>query len=331
MNNMHVFKSIVSSTHRRLPRIATKRTTLVIVLSAMFSMLGSITLSSSAFWGSISSGRTAIASVIRPTTAQAATQMPTQKSASTPTQTPLPAPVLAYPLYSGNAHLPEIALTFDDGPNPIYTPQILALLQEYRVKATFFDVGYLVTDYPNLVRQEYSAGNSVGNHSWSHPELTLLSASAIWSQLTRTSTAIQATIGVRPTLFRPPYGAINGTVLAEANYLGVTTVLWNDSAGDWALPGVSVIASKILRQAGNGAIILLHDGGGNRSQSVAALPIIITALEHRGFTFVTIQQMVDDLKASTSQVALISPLTQTTISKTIEGTLAAWRRKTYVI
>ena len=326
---MHIYKSIVSLPHRNLPRINKKRTTIVIVLSVMLSVFGSITLSSSAFWNSAWPRLAAITSITRPTATQVATQMPNQTPTPSSTKTPVHAPPLDYPLYSGNTHLPEIALTFDDGPNPIYTPQILAMLQKYRVKATFFDVGYLVIDYPNLVRQEYNAGNVVGNHSWSHPELTLLSASAILSQLTRTSNAIQATIGVRPTFFRPPYGAINRTVLAEANTLGVTTVLWNDSAGDWILPGVSAIASKILHLTRNGGIILLHDGGGDRSQTVAALPIIITALENRGFSFVTIQQLVDDLKASPSQAPLTSSLAKTVVSQPIDGTLPSWRRKIY--
>jgi len=297
---MHTFKSMVSLRNRPLSRIGKKRTTIVIVLGVILSMLGSITLSSCTVRDTISSRTTGITPFNGPTGAQAATRIPTRKPTSTHTKMLVHAPVLDHPLFSGNPHLPEIALTFDDGPNPFYTPQILAILQKYRVKATFFDVGYLVADYPNLVRQEFNAGNTVGNHSWSHPELTLLSAADILSQLTRTSDAIQATLGVRPTFFRPPYGAMNRTVLAEAHSLAVTTVLWNDSAGDWALPGASAIASKILLQARNGTIILLHDGGGNRSQTVAALPIIITTLEKRGFKLVTIQQMVDDLWASTS-------------------------------
>jgi len=140
-------------------------------------------------------------------------------------------------------------------------------------------------------------------YSWSHSELTLLSASAILSQFTSTSYVIQTALGVRPTFFRPPYGAMNNIVLAQAKSLELTTVLWNDTAGDWALPGVSQITYGILRLASYGGIILLHDGGGNRAQTVAALPAIITTLEHRGFKFVTIQQLVDDLQAPRSQSA----------------------------
>ena len=237
---------------------------------------------------------------------------------------------LSYPLFYGNTRLPEVALTFDDGPNPYYTPQILAILQHYGVQATFFDVGYLVRDLPNIVRQEYNNGNTVANHSWSHPELTRLTASAILSQLTSTSDAIQAAIGVRPTFFRPPYGAFNRAVLEQASHLGVTTVLWNDTAEDWTLPGVSFIVNKILRLAHAGAIILLHDGGGNRAQTVAALPTIIMDLENRGFSLVTLQRLVGDLPAPTSQSAYSGTLSNTTFSteKTTPAEPLAWRRET---
>ena len=288
-----------------------QRAMIVITLSVTIVMLGSLTLTTDASWHNASSHRTTSTPVSRHTAVATPTHTPTPKPTLTPTLTPTQAPVhttqLGYPLFYGNSHLPEIALTFDDGPNPFYTSQVLAVLQHYRVKATFFDVGYLVADYPNLVRQEYNQGNVVGNHSWSHPELTLLSASAIQSQIASTSAAIQTAIGVKPTLFRPPYGSMNHTVLAEAYSLGVTTVLWDASAGDWSLPGVSVIVSRILHYVHNGAIILLHDGGGNRAQTVAALPILISILENRGFSFVTIPQLIDDLATSSPHSGVISP------------------------
>ena len=282
----------------RLSRTINKRVMMVIVLSAILVVLGSITLTSSAFWKKTPSYITSITSNTSGTThtvVAAHTQIPATKPILTPNKTRVHAPVLGYPLFNGNTHLPEIALTFDDGPNPFYTPQVLAILQKYGIKATFFDVGYLVADYPYIVRQEYNEGNTVANHSWSHLVLTYLSAQAILSQLTSTTNAIQAAIGVRPTFFRPPYGATNNTVLAQARHLGYTTVLWDGSAEDWKVPGVSVIINKLLSYARNGAILLLHDGGGNRAQTVAALPTIITTLENRGYKFVTIQQLVDDL------------------------------------
>ncbi|SRR5260221_3196108 len=229
----------------------------------------------------------------------------------TPTPVPSPSPTGPLPpllfqaiaklqaqnrlLYSGNASLPEIALTFDDGPNPYYTPLILRILQKYSVKATFFCIGRQVAAYPALVKQEYKAGHVIGNHSWSHPDMALLSAASIRLQLVSTSNAIQEVTGVQPIYFRPPYGIMSVPVLTQAYHLGLTTVIWNDEARDWQLPGMSVIVKRIFGLARNGAIILMHDGGGNRSQTVAALPYIIRGLRSRGFRLVTIAQMMQDL------------------------------------
>ncbi|TMC60586.1 MAG: polysaccharide deacetylase family protein [Chloroflexota bacterium] len=214
-------------------------------------------------------------------------------------------------LYTGNRYLREIALTFDDGPNPYYTPQVLAVLQRYGVKASFFCIGRQVASYPDLVKQEYADGNLVGNHSWSHPNLALLSSDEIDSQINLTSNAIQQVIGVRPTLFRPPYGVVNARVLSKANLLGLTTIIWSDEARDWTTPGTSVIVSRILSLAGDGAIILMHDGGGDRSQTVAALPAIITTLRLRGYQFVTLQQMLKDLpkRPASTQAPIFVPTT----------------------
>jgi peptidoglycan/xylan/chitin deacetylase (PgdA/CDA1 family) len=326
---MGTFNFPISVAHRQLFRAGNKRIMIVIVLSIILAMLGSITLATSEFLHKASSHVTTKTSITRHAAVQTQTLIPVQKPTPSPTRPPKHVPVLGYPLFNGNTHLPEIALTFDDGPNPFYTPQILAILQRYGVKATFFDVGYLVVDYPSIVRQEYNQGNIVANHSWSHPQLTLLSAPAILSQITSASHAIQAAIGARPTFFRPPYGAMNRTVLAEARYAGDTTVLWDDTAEDWRLPGVAFIVSKILRLARDGAIILMHDGGGNRAQTVAALPIIITALKNRGFHFATMPQLVEDLVVPPSQSAYSNILSGTKISLTSTTELLAWKRKIY--
>lgn len=197
--------------------------------------------------------------------------------------------------YQGNSALPEIALTFDDGPDSTYTPQVLAILKAYHVPATFFTVGSLVQSYPALVRQEIADGHAVGNHSWSHPDLSRLSAGEIQSQIQRTSDILEQVTGRRPVYFRPPYGNVSSGVVTAANTLGLTTVLWDDEARDWALPGAPVIVTRILNLAGNGAIILMHDGGGNRSQTVAALPTIIAQLMARGYTFVSMDELMQHL------------------------------------
>jgi peptidoglycan-N-acetylglucosamine deacetylase len=200
-------------------------------------------------------------------------------------------------LYSGNMRLGEIALTFDDGPDPNYTPQILDVLQRYGIKATFFCIGRQVKEYPRIVRQEHEAGHVIGNHSWTHSDLGLLPASDLPSELNLTFSAIQEVTGVQSAFFRPPFGSLSTQLLTQASCLGVTTVMWNagEEARDYASPGVAFIVHRILNLVRNGTIILMHDGGGDRSQTVEALPTIIQRLQDRGFQFVTIQQMVDGL------------------------------------
>ena len=163
-----------------------------------------------------------------------------------------------YPISSGNKALPEIALTFDDGPNPYYTPQILAILQQFGIGATFFDIGYLAKDYPALVQQEYRAGHIVGQHSWSHPDLTRLSASNVRYQLATASDAIQSATGRRPAFFRPPYGSINSTVMQQAKTMNLSTILWNDDPRDWSLPGVNIIIQRAVGQAHDGTIVTMQ-------------------------------------------------------------------------
>ena len=180
----------------------------------------------------------------------------------------------------------SVALTFDDGPST-FTPQILNVLQQSGVRATFFEVGQQVQARPGLTQEAYQAGDVIGNHSWSHPNLTLLTPSQVQGQLSRTSAAIQQATGVSPTLFRPPYGATNTTISATAEQLGLRPVLWNVDSLDWERPGVNAIVRNVLSTANNGSIVLMHDGGGDRSETVQALPQIIAALQQRGFVFVT--------------------------------------------
>lgn len=232
----------------------------------------------------------------------------TSPPAPSPTPPPLPAPIEPFPtilgaqiatleahdrfFYRGNPNLPEVALTFDDGPSPAYTPQILEILRRYHVQATFFDIGRLVKLYPDLARQEVADGNLIGNHTWSHPYLPVLSLKQIQKQIADTSATIWQVTGTRPLFIRPPYGAVSANALTAINSFGMTTVIWDNEAQDWSIPGTQVIITRILNLAVNGAIILLHDGGGNRSQTVAALPIIIQQLQARHYRFATMEQLV---------------------------------------
>ena len=206
-----------------------------------------------------------------------------------------PQPQVSEAIFSqGDGSQPEIALTFDDGPDLTYTPQVLSILQQYNVHATFFTVGDHVQAYPGLTQQEYANGNIVGNHSWDHPDLTTLSADDIHAQLSNTSDVIQSATGVRPVFFRPPYGAYNYQTLNQASSLGLTTVTWSVDTEDWQRPGSSAIIDTVLTDAQNGSVILMHDGGGDRSETVEALPTIITKLQEKGFRLVTLQQLVTD-------------------------------------
>ena len=187
---------------------------------------------------------------------------------------------------------PEVALTFDDGPNPVFTPQVLHVLEQYGVKATFFCIGERVQTYPGLVQQIQQAGDTIGVHGWDHSDLTKLSPDEIDQQLRSTSMAIQQATGTSPSFFRPPYGSTNNEVVDSASALGLTQVLWTTNTNDWQRPGVEAIVNAALTNVQGGSIILMHDGGGNRSETVEALPQIITGLQQRGFTFVTVDQLL---------------------------------------
>lgn len=192
------------------------------------------------------------------------------------------------PVSQHNTASPEIALTFDDGPNPPYTSQIVSILHQYGVPATFFVTGTQALVYPQLVQQEAAARNVIGDHTWNHPQLTTLPADQIRWQLDSTAQVIQQETGHRPALMRPPYGSLNAIVRGQITQDGYTPILWNIDTLDWQRPGSAVIAQRVLSQASNGSIVLMHDGGGDRSQTVAALPAIITTLMQRGFHFVTV-------------------------------------------
>jgi peptidoglycan-N-acetylglucosamine deacetylase len=223
---------------------------------------------------------------------------PTRASALIPAHIPTPAYTLPHQpiaMSNGNQALPEIALTFDDGPDPVYGPQIQALLVRYRVPATFFYVGELVERYPEITAQAERAGFAIGNHSWDHSELPLLSSDQVQSELSQTNNAIFNATGVRPTLMRPPYGAVTPAIEQQSAQVDLSTILWDVDPQDWARPGANVITQRVLTNAHDGAIVLLHEGGGDRSQTVAALEPIIPALSQSGYHFVTIPQMIADL------------------------------------
>jgi peptidoglycan-N-acetylglucosamine deacetylase len=179
-----------------------------------------------------------------------------------------------------------VYITFDDGPS-VYTPQVLNVLSQYGVHATFFEVGQMVAAHPSLTSQVYRRGNSVQNHTWSHPDLRKLTAAQFAYQVSATDRQILSHTGYRPCCLRPPYGAVNSTVRARAAGLGKKIALWTVDPRDWSRPGAAAIRSRVLSQVRPGSVVLLHDGGGDRSQTVAALGGILRTLKARGYTFAT--------------------------------------------
>ena len=189
------------------------------------------------------------------------------------------------PVFNGSRRHKRVALTFDDGPSE-YTPKVLHVLKREHAKATFFEIGEQVPGLAENSRAVLASGNELGNHSLhheSHPGR---------ASMAETNRRIKAATGFEPCLFRPPGGAFNSRVVADAHRLGMTTVVWNVDPRDWSRPGTSAIYSRVVSATRPGSIVIMHDGGGNRSETVAALPRIIHTLRHRGYSFVTVTKLL---------------------------------------
>ncbi len=188
----------------------------------------------------------------------------------------------------------EIALTFDDG--PWYdTPQFLDILERYHVPATFFEIGEEISTYGEggaIERRMLADGDMVGDHTWSHPDVSGAGAFAQGQILSAASAIRAATHGFTPCLFRAPGGAVSSALISEARSLGFTTIEWDIDTVDWSRPGTATIEQRAIGGAHPGAIILQHDGGGDRSETLAALPDEITTLLRRGYHFVTVTQLL---------------------------------------
>ncbi len=207
-----------------------------------------------------------------------------------------------YPIlyHQGAGGYHEVAITFDDGPDPEWTPKILDLLRERGVKAAFFVVGKNCEDYPALVERILREGHEIGNHTYSHRNLAIMSEWQMELELTATERLIESITGYSTTLFRPPYNAdSNPTDIAELaplrlaqEKLGYTIVLEKIDPQDWSEPGTEEIVQRVKDQRGDGNIILLHDAGGDRDQTVAALPQIIDYLQARGDRIVSLSELL---------------------------------------
>jgi peptidoglycan-N-acetylglucosamine deacetylase len=181
-----------------------------------------------------------------------------------------------------------VALTFDDGPDPVFTPRVLDVLSHYQVSATFFMVGWEAAASPDLVKRVVAGGNGVGSHTWNHVDLTRLSDAGMTVQVDRTAALLSFETGRKVNCIRPPQGHENPGLVRRLSARGLTTVLWSTDTRDWTRPGTDTIVRSALANLSPGTIILLHDGGGDRSETVAALPRIIESVLSQGYRLVPI-------------------------------------------
>lgn len=236
-----------------------------------------------------------------------ATERPTPRSASTEPSTPGHPVPAAEPLEEGqepetdedivyyrrrNDRM-EIALSFDDGPHPVYTREILSILEEYGVTATFFMVGENVSYYPDVAADVLAAGHEVGNHSYDHCRLTRLDESGIRDEVVRCEEALFTLDEYRPHLLRPPEGAMNEAVRRVAQEGDYRLILWDVDTRDWAHTPAQTIADHVLSSVQAGDIILMHDYIGHDSPTPAALRRLLPALLEQGYHFVTVSQLID--------------------------------------
>jgi len=178
-----------------------------------------------------------------------------------------------------------VALTFDDGPSD-YTPEFLRVLREEDVPGTFFEVGQEMPGREDVMRQVLAEGNELGDHTMNHVEYPG------YAQIAGAAARIEAYTHFQPCLFRPPGGGVDSSVIASAGDLGMRTINWDVDPRDWSNPGTGAIYSNIVSHARPGSIVLMHDGGGSRGETLAALPQVIDNLRARGYRFATVSELL---------------------------------------
>jgi peptidoglycan-N-acetylglucosamine deacetylase len=191
------------------------------------------------------------------------------------------------PMYTIQDGPKVVALTIDDGPSPIYTPQILRILRQYGITASFSMIGQNAATFPGIAREVAAAGHMIVNHTWNHENLGRMKAAAVRDEISRATDAILAATGKHPSMFRAPYGVWSRAVFSYCAQAGLTPLDWSVDPRDWSRPGVRAIVRDIESDTRAGSIILEHDGGGNRSQTVAALKIWLPRLLDQGYQFTT--------------------------------------------
>lgn len=206
--------------------------------------------------------------------------------------------------YTGPRNEKKAALTFDDGPDDRFTPQILDILRQNQIHATFFIVGVRAQAHPETVRQILKEGHAIGNHSWDHPDFLKITSDKVRTEVEQTEKLLQQIAGFRPALFRPPYGAANKQDLNELAGLGYKVIDWSVDTRDWAGTPPNTIMGYLEKELTPGAIILQHCAGGrgeNLSNTVEALPQMIDYLKKNGYTFATVPEL---LKLNEAQASL---------------------------
>jgi peptidoglycan-N-acetylglucosamine deacetylase len=185
-----------------------------------------------------------------------------------------------------------VAFTFDDGPNPLYTPQVLEIFKEVSGKATFFMIGKHMLNHPELVSQVTEQMHEIGNHTYSHPRLTELSSTECAEEIITTDKIIKELTGAKTKLFRPPFFDYNNDTASIMERLDYHMICANVSSNDWEMPGVEHIVSKTRSQIQNGSIVLFHDGFGDRSQTIEAVRLLATDLTSQGYQLVTVSELI---------------------------------------
>jgi polysaccharide deacetylase family sporulation protein PdaB len=201
-----------------------------------------------------------------------------------------------------------IALTFDDGPDPVFTPKVVDILDKYDVKGTFFVIGKSVEEYPETAKLIVERGHEIGNHTYSHTNLGHIEKDLIQEEVDKAQEAILSATDTQPCLFRPPHGTYNDTVVDIVRDMGYRVVLWSwtQDTIDWCNPGTNYIINKVLNNAHSGDIIIFHDAGGDRSQTVMALEPIILELQKRNFQMVTVSELLAHESEDTRELSGIS-------------------------
>ncbi len=224
---------------------------------------------------------------------------PTETEETTPPPAESPAPPVKDPQETNQDNYQGrklIALTFDDGPDGKYTPQILDILKEYNAKATFFVVGPQIAKNPDVARRIIEEGHTIGNHSWSHSDLTKLSEKNLKAEIEKTQQAVVKATGIAPVLVRAPYGAYSDKVLKSIHLEHMKHVYWTVDTRDWAGTSVSDMRKNVLTNAHKGGVILMHSFGGRKhaiEHTVELLPSIIEELSDKGYAFVTVEELIE--------------------------------------